>query len=182
MRPGHEYVPNPKSTSEIGESYETTGMARLAARTAKSKYLLYGIMMSQGEGEEMVSEDGKKRGAGTWRIWKSGHVMGHWVRHSPPTLFGCSAAPRTDFRTPSKLRSLEMAKWGRCPRYLMFGTLRFFLSATSATYSIIGLDHYRVTLQEVSGVRILSHVIIQIEVGELTIPGQTNQYRTVYFA
>jgi hypothetical protein len=38
LRPGHEYVPKPKSTSDIGESYGFTGMAGLVARTAKSKY------------------------------------------------------------------------------------------------------------------------------------------------
>jgi hypothetical protein len=37
QRPGREYVPNPKSTCEIGESYGSTGMARLAARTAEDR-------------------------------------------------------------------------------------------------------------------------------------------------
>jgi hypothetical protein len=38
-------VPNLKSTNEIGESYENTGMAGLAARTANDKYGLYRVMM-----------------------------------------------------------------------------------------------------------------------------------------
>jgi hypothetical protein len=52
-------VPNLKSTSEIGESYEITGMAGLAAGTARSKYFLYGMMMVYGEDEEMTSRMGK---------------------------------------------------------------------------------------------------------------------------
>jgi hypothetical protein len=41
LRPGHEYLPKPKSTSDVGESYEDTGMAGRAARTAESKYYAY---------------------------------------------------------------------------------------------------------------------------------------------
>jgi hypothetical protein len=37
LRLGHEYAPNPISKSEIGESYENTGMAGLAARTVKDR-------------------------------------------------------------------------------------------------------------------------------------------------
>lgn len=66
MRPGHEYVPNPKSTSEIGESYEDTGMAGLAARTAKSRSVLFRMrmrmmmmmmMMAEGESEEETARE-----------------------------------------------------------------------------------------------------------------------------
>ena len=79
-------MPNPKSTSEIGESYENTGMAGLAARTAKSKYFLYGmmmmmmmmmmVMMSQG-GRKTKHENGRTR-LGSWRVWKAYHVMRHF--------------------------------------------------------------------------------------------------------
>jgi hypothetical protein len=59
-------VPNPKSTSEIGESYENTGMAGLAARTAKSKYFLYRVIMMEGEGEEEMARE--KRKGGGWGL------------------------------------------------------------------------------------------------------------------
>lgn len=69
MRPGHEYVPNPKSTSEIGESYEDTGMAGLAARTAKSRSVLFRMrmmmMMAEGESEEETAREWERgRGLG----------------------------------------------------------------------------------------------------------------------
>lgn len=61
LRPGHEHTPNPKSSSEIRESYENTGMAGLAARSVKSKYFLYKMIMLQGEGEgALASENGSR--------------------------------------------------------------------------------------------------------------------------
>jgi hypothetical protein len=61
-------VPNPKSTGEIGESYEDTGMAGLAARTAKSKSVLFRMMMVKVEGEEEMAREREKRRLGSWRI------------------------------------------------------------------------------------------------------------------
>jgi hypothetical protein len=51
-------MPKPKSTSDVGESYEDTGMAGLAARTAESKYFLY-------------ADDGGERERGR-RYWQTG--------------------------------------------------------------------------------------------------------------
>lgn len=64
MRPGHEYVPNPKSTSEIEEFYENTGMAGLAARTAKSEYFLRRMMMLEGERNKDCL--GRRKKGGGW--------------------------------------------------------------------------------------------------------------------
>jgi hypothetical protein len=35
QKPDHQYMPNPKSTRDSGESYENTGMTKLLTRTAK---------------------------------------------------------------------------------------------------------------------------------------------------
>jgi hypothetical protein len=50
-------MPNLKSTSEIRESYEDTGMAGLAVRTARSKSILFRIKMVKEEGEEEMTRE-----------------------------------------------------------------------------------------------------------------------------
>jgi hypothetical protein len=55
-------MPKPKPTSDVGESYEDTGMAGLAARTAESKYFLYADDGGERERGRRYLQTGGKRG------------------------------------------------------------------------------------------------------------------------
>lgn len=61
LQPCHEYVPNPKSASEFGESYEDTGMARPVARTTRADTFFTRMIVVKGEGEEENGQRGEGR-------------------------------------------------------------------------------------------------------------------------
>jgi hypothetical protein len=67
LRRGHEYMSKPKSTSDVGESYEDTGMAGLAARTAKSSC---GLVTSTypNRSQQVTSESPMK--TQEWQDWR----------------------------------------------------------------------------------------------------------------
>lgn len=81
LRPGHEYMPNPKSINEFRESYEVTG-GRTGGEDGKEQYFLYRMMMLEGEGNEEMSKENGKRGPRAWRNWKSDHMIRQLTRLS----------------------------------------------------------------------------------------------------